>query len=69
MAHLLTKSVNMHSHHYARHLPQRFYPVPFTHNAHDYLHFNIYISFDGPKYCITALNTYVIPLLHRILTT
>ncbi|CAI4280215.1 ANE_G0004920.mRNA.1.CDS.1 [Saccharomyces cerevisiae] len=26
MAHLLTKSVNMHSHHYARHLPQRFIP-------------------------------------------
>ncbi|CAI4698678.1 CNT_collapsed_G0044280.mRNA.1.CDS.1 [Saccharomyces cerevisiae] len=45
------------------------YPVPFTHNSHDYLHFNIYISFGGPKYCITALNTYVIPLLHRILTT
>ncbi|CAI4293307.1 BAP_1a_G0039210.mRNA.1.CDS.1 [Saccharomyces cerevisiae] len=45
------------------------YPVPFTHNAHDYLHFNIYISFGGPKYCITALNTYVIPLLHHILIT
>nr|CAI6462981.1 BAF_HP1_G0000030.mRNA.1.CDS.1 [Saccharomyces cerevisiae] len=44
------------------------YPVPFTHNAHDYPHFNIYISFGGPKYCITALNTYVIPLLHHILT-
>ncbi|CAI4310170.1 BAP_1a_G0006510.mRNA.1.CDS.1 [Saccharomyces cerevisiae] len=36
------------------------YPVPFTHKAHDYPHFNIYISFCGPKYCITALNTYVI---------
>ncbi|CAD6621088.1 XXYS1_4_G0056340.mRNA.1.CDS.1 [Saccharomyces cerevisiae] len=45
------------------------YPVPFTHNAHDYPHFNIYISFGGPKYCITALNTYVIPLLYHILTT
>ncbi|CAI4379362.1 BAM_G0027620.mRNA.1.CDS.1 [Saccharomyces cerevisiae] len=45
------------------------YPVPFTHNSHDYPHFNIYISFGGPKYCITALNTYVIPLLHHILTT
>ncbi|CAI7253348.1 AVN_collapsed_G0039160.mRNA.1.CDS.1 [Saccharomyces cerevisiae] len=45
------------------------YPVPFTHNAHDYPHFNIYISFGDPKYCITALNTYVIPLFHRILTT
>ncbi|CAI7476243.1 BAD_collapsed_G0053740.mRNA.1.CDS.1 [Saccharomyces cerevisiae] len=45
------------------------YPVPFTHNAHDYSHFNIYISFGGPKYCITALNTYVIPLFHHILTT
>ncbi|CAI7051591.1 AVN_collapsed_G0004890.mRNA.1.CDS.1 [Saccharomyces cerevisiae] len=45
------------------------YPVPFTHNAHDYPHFNIYISFGGPKYCITALNTYVTPLLHRMLTT
>ncbi|CAI4505435.1 AIS_collapsed_G0022970.mRNA.1.CDS.1 [Saccharomyces cerevisiae] len=45
------------------------YPVPFTHNSHHYPHFNIYISFGGPKYCITALNTYVIPLLHRILTT
>ncbi|CAI4658486.1 CLN_G0039440.mRNA.1.CDS.1 [Saccharomyces cerevisiae] len=45
------------------------YPVPFTHKSHDYPHFNIYISFGGPKYCITALNTYVIPLLHRILTT
>ncbi|CAI4975404.1 CPS_HP_G0055820.mRNA.1.CDS.1 [Saccharomyces cerevisiae] len=45
------------------------YPVPFTHKAHDYPHFNIYISFGGPKYCITALNIYVIPLLHRILTT
>ncbi|CAI4305991.1 BAQ_1a_G0006610.mRNA.1.CDS.1 [Saccharomyces cerevisiae] len=39
------------------------------HNAHDYPHFNIYISFGGPKYYITALNTYVIPLLHCILTT
>ncbi|CAI7396379.1 CFC_collapsed_G0034370.mRNA.1.CDS.1 [Saccharomyces cerevisiae] len=38
------------------------YPVPFTHKAHDYPHFNIYISFGGPKYCITAFNTYVIPL-------
>ncbi|CAI4952479.1 CPS_HP_G0039960.mRNA.1.CDS.1 [Saccharomyces cerevisiae] len=45
------------------------YPVPFTHKAHDYPHFNIYISFGGPKYCINALNTYVIPLLHHILTT
>ncbi|CAI4828895.1 AKH_1a_G0051870.mRNA.1.CDS.1 [Saccharomyces cerevisiae] len=45
------------------------YPVPFTHKSHDYPHFNIYISFGGPKYCITALNTYVIPLLHHILTT
>ncbi|CAI7376001.1 BAD_collapsed_G0031810.mRNA.1.CDS.1 [Saccharomyces cerevisiae] len=45
------------------------YPVPFTHNAHDYTHFNIYISFGGPKYCINAFNTYVIPLLHHILTT
>ncbi|CAI5227942.1 ASB_HP2_G0000010.mRNA.1.CDS.1 [Saccharomyces cerevisiae] len=44
-------------------------PVPFTHNAHHYPHFNIYISFGGPKYRINALNTYVIPLLHRILTT
>ncbi|CAI4711687.1 CBM_collapsed_G0042170.mRNA.1.CDS.1 [Saccharomyces cerevisiae] len=35
------------------------YPVPFTHKAQDYPHFNIYISFGGPKYCITALNTYV----------
>ncbi|CAI4529084.1 CAS_1a_G0025660.mRNA.1.CDS.1 [Saccharomyces cerevisiae] len=38
------------------------YPVPFTHNAHHYPHFNIYISFGDTKYCITALNTYVIPL-------
>ena len=45
------------------------YPVPFTHKAHDYPHFNIYISFGGPKYCINSLNTYVIPLLHHILTT
>ncbi|CAI4565828.1 AGA_1a_G0027420.mRNA.1.CDS.1 [Saccharomyces cerevisiae] len=30
------------------------YPVPFTHNAHHYPHFNIYISFCGSKYCITA---------------
>ncbi|CAI4567795.1 BFP_1a_G0030990.mRNA.1.CDS.1 [Saccharomyces cerevisiae] len=45
------------------------YPVPFTHNAHHYPHFNIYISFGGPKYCINALNSYVIPLLHHILTT
>ncbi|CAI4307576.1 BDM_1a_G0006890.mRNA.1.CDS.1 [Saccharomyces cerevisiae] len=45
------------------------YPVPFTHKSHDYPHFNIYISFSGPKYCITALNTYVIPLFHHILTT
>ncbi|CAI4606568.1 AGK_G0034540.mRNA.1.CDS.1 [Saccharomyces cerevisiae] len=44
------------------------YPVPFTHNSHYYPHFNIYISFGDPKYCITALNTYVIPLLHHILT-
>ncbi|CAI4242319.1 CEI_1a_G0004760.mRNA.1.CDS.1 [Saccharomyces cerevisiae] len=33
------------------------YPVPFTHKAHDYPHFNIYISFGGPKYCMTALNS------------
>ena len=45
------------------------YPVPFTHNAHHYPHFNIYISFGGPKYRINALNTYVIPLFHHILTT
>nr|CAI6755929.1 AEL_HP1_G0052660.mRNA.1.CDS.1 [Saccharomyces cerevisiae] len=45
------------------------YPVPFTYKSHDYSHFNIYISFGGPKYCITALNTYVIPLLRHILTT
>ncbi|CAI4311304.1 CEL_1a_G0006470.mRNA.1.CDS.1 [Saccharomyces cerevisiae] len=45
------------------------YPVPFTHKAHDYPHFNIYISFGGPKYCITALDIYVMPLLHYILTT
>ncbi|CAI6752807.1 BBF_HP2_G0046860.mRNA.1.CDS.1 [Saccharomyces cerevisiae] len=45
------------------------YPVPFTHKAHDYPHFNTYISFGDTKYCITALNTYVIPLFHRILTT
>ncbi|CAI4387075.1 BFH_collapsed_G0013670.mRNA.1.CDS.1 [Saccharomyces cerevisiae] len=38
------------------------YPVPFTHNAHHYPHFNIYISFSGSKYCITALNAYIIPL-------
>ncbi|CAD6597054.1 EM14S01-3B_G0012770.mRNA.1.CDS.1 [Saccharomyces cerevisiae] len=30
------------------------YPVPFTHKAHDYPHFNIYISFGGPKYCIIS---------------
>ncbi|CAI4434939.1 CDA_G0016350.mRNA.1.CDS.1 [Saccharomyces cerevisiae] len=36
---------------------------------HDYPHFNIYISFGGSKYCITALNTYIIPLLRHILTT
>ncbi|CAI4390224.1 CDG_1a_G0025710.mRNA.1.CDS.1 [Saccharomyces cerevisiae] len=45
------------------------YPVPFTHKAHDYPHFNIYISFCGPKYRINALTTYSIPLLHHILTT
>ncbi|CAI4789296.1 ANE_G0052280.mRNA.1.CDS.1 [Saccharomyces cerevisiae] len=45
------------------------YPVPFTHNAHDYPHFNIYSSFRGSKYCITALNTCVILLLRHILTT
>ncbi|CAI4281292.1 BDF_1d_G0004920.mRNA.1.CDS.1 [Saccharomyces cerevisiae] len=38
------------------------YPVLFTHKSHDYPHFNIYISFGDSKYCITALNTYVIPL-------
>ncbi|CAI4669320.1 ADM_collapsed_G0040370.mRNA.1.CDS.1 [Saccharomyces cerevisiae] len=43
------------------HLPQRLSPVPVTHNSHDYPHFNIYISIRRPKYCITALNTYVIP--------
>ncbi|CAI4828190.1 CFA_G0057110.mRNA.1.CDS.1 [Saccharomyces cerevisiae] len=45
------------------------YPVPFTHKAHDYPHFKIYISFGGPKYCINALNAYVIPLLRHILAT
>ncbi|CAI4385487.1 CDN_1a_G0025470.mRNA.1.CDS.1 [Saccharomyces cerevisiae] len=45
------------------------YPVPFTHKFHDYLHFNIYISFGGSKYCKTALNTCVIPLFHHLLTT
>ncbi|CAI4389888.1 CQI_4a_G0013870.mRNA.1.CDS.1 [Saccharomyces cerevisiae] len=59
----------MHSHHYARRLPQRSIPFPFTHKFHDYLHFNIYISFGGSKYCKTALNTYITPLLHHILTT
>ncbi|CAI4396443.1 CAS_1a_G0013670.mRNA.1.CDS.1 [Saccharomyces cerevisiae] len=34
------------------------------------IHILISISHSAaPKYCITALNTYVIPLLHRILTT
>ncbi|CAI4490841.1 BCE_3a_G0024060.mRNA.1.CDS.1 [Saccharomyces cerevisiae] len=33
------------------------YPAPFTHNFHDYLHFNIYIPFGGPKYRINALNS------------
>ncbi|CAI4438805.1 AIG_G0016490.mRNA.1.CDS.1 [Saccharomyces cerevisiae] len=53
----------MHSHHYARRLPQRSIPLchlPIT--PHDYPHFNIYILFGGPKYCINALDTYVIPL-------
>ncbi|CAI5286626.1 ASB_HP2_G0028030.mRNA.1.CDS.1 [Saccharomyces cerevisiae] len=45
------------------------YPVPFTHNSHHYPHFNIYISFGGPKYRINALDTYVIPLLRHMLTT
>ncbi|CAI4468783.1 BAF_collapsed_G0043340.mRNA.1.CDS.1 [Saccharomyces cerevisiae] len=45
------------------------YPVPFTHKSHDYPHFDIYISFGDSKYRITALNTYVIPLFHHILTT
>ncbi|CAI4601085.1 BDC_1c_G0034640.mRNA.1.CDS.1 [Saccharomyces cerevisiae] len=45
------------------------YPVLFTHKSHDYPHFNIYISFGDSKYCITALNTYVIPLFHHIPTT
>nr|CAI6378452.1 AAC_HP1_G0000030.mRNA.1.CDS.1 [Saccharomyces cerevisiae] len=45
------------------------YPVPFTHNAHHYPHFNIYISFSRLEYRINALSTYVIPLLHHILTT
>ncbi|CAI4580401.1 AMH_1a_G0031060.mRNA.1.CDS.1 [Saccharomyces cerevisiae] len=45
------------------------YPVPFTHNAHDYPHFNIYISFGGPKYCITALSIYIISLFHHLLST
>nr|P36030.1 RecName: Full=Putative UPF0320 protein YKL225W [Saccharomyces cerevisiae S288C]CAA82070.1 unnamed protein product [Saccharomyces cerevisiae] len=44
------------------------YPVQFTHKTHDYPHFNIYISFSGSKYCITALNAYIIPLLLHILT-
>ncbi|CAI4449058.1 BAG_1a_G0016220.mRNA.1.CDS.1 [Saccharomyces cerevisiae] len=37
----------MHSHHYARHLPQRSIPC-----AHDYSYINIYISLSGSKYCI-----------------
>ncbi|CAI4247234.1 AKH_1a_G0033730.mRNA.1.CDS.1 [Saccharomyces cerevisiae] len=45
------------------------YPVPFTHKSHDYPHFNIYISFGDSKYRINALNTFVIPLFHHILTT
>ncbi|CAI4386134.1 CEI_1a_G0013590.mRNA.1.CDS.1 [Saccharomyces cerevisiae] len=45
------------------------YPVPFTHNAHDYPHFNIYISFSGPKYCITALNSTRHGLFCQISTT
>ncbi|CAI4243076.1 BAM_G0000910.mRNA.1.CDS.1 [Saccharomyces cerevisiae] len=40
-----------------------------THKAHDYPHFNIYISFGDSKYCITALNTYVIPLSPYTTTT
>ncbi|CAI4555829.1 BAL_1a_G0030670.mRNA.1.CDS.1 [Saccharomyces cerevisiae] len=45
------------------------YPVPFTHKSHDYPHFNIYISFGGSKYCITALSIYVISLFHHLLST
>ncbi|CAI4286214.1 BDN_1c_G0004890.mRNA.1.CDS.1 [Saccharomyces cerevisiae] len=56
----------MHSHHYARTCLSGLYPVPFAHSSHDYPHFNIYISFGGPKYCITALNTYITPLLRYI---
>ncbi|CAI4385040.1 CLN_G0025780.mRNA.1.CDS.1 [Saccharomyces cerevisiae] len=34
------------------------------------IHILISISHSGgPKYCINSLNTYVIPLLHHILTT
>ncbi|CAI4550537.1 AVB_G0023200.mRNA.1.CDS.1 [Saccharomyces cerevisiae] len=43
-------------------------PVPFTHNAHHYPHFNTDISFGDTKYCITAL-IHTLYLFSRILTT
>ncbi|CAI4431360.1 AIC_G0016450.mRNA.1.CDS.1 [Saccharomyces cerevisiae] len=45
------------------------YPVPFTHNAHHYPHFNIYISFGGTKYCITALPTTFTPYTNHSIYT
>ncbi|CAI4233685.1 BAH_G0000010.mRNA.1.CDS.1 [Saccharomyces cerevisiae] len=44
------------------------YPVPVTQTPM-IIHILISISFGGPKYRITALNTYITPLLHHILTT
>ncbi|CAI4682345.1 BAH_G0042970.mRNA.1.CDS.1 [Saccharomyces cerevisiae] len=65
----LTKSV-LHSHHYARHCLSGLYPCASYPERSVIIHILISISqFGGPKYCITALNTYVIPLLHHILTT
>ncbi|CAI4535301.1 AKR_collapsed_G0028160.mRNA.1.CDS.1 [Saccharomyces cerevisiae] len=46
------------------------YPVPFTHNAHDYPHFAyLYLIRRSQILYNCCFNTYVIPLLHHILTT
>ncbi|CAI4290962.1 AEH_G0004880.mRNA.1.CDS.1 [Saccharomyces cerevisiae] len=69
MAHLSLNQYQMHPHCMHGTCLSGLYPVPFTHNSHYYPHFNIYILFGGPKYCINALDTYVIPPFHHILTT
>ncbi|CAI4771929.1 CDA_G0047580.mRNA.1.CDS.1 [Saccharomyces cerevisiae] len=59
----------MHSHHYARHLPQRFITLCHLPINPTIIHILISILIRRPQILYNFSNTCVIPLLHRILTT